>query len=129
MGIIKKLFGDRSEANNQPAITWTNLDRITDIEGLMNQSEQYTVLIFKHSNRCGISSSVLRRLERQAINFEMDQLRFFLLNVVDHRNISNEISEQLSVHHESPQLIVIKNRAVIAHESHYEILNMDLQDN
>ena len=128
MGIIKKLFGDRSEADNQSAINWTNLDRITDVEGMIDQSEQYTVLVFKHSNRCGISSSVLRRFERQAINYEMDQLRFFLLNVVDHRNISNEISEQLSVHHESPQLIVIKNRKVIAHDSHYELLNMNLSD-
>ena len=129
MGIIKKLFGDSSEADNQSAINWTKLNRITDVEGMIDLSEQYTVLIFKHSNRCGISSSVLSRFERQAINYEMDHLRFYLLNVVDHRNISNEISEQLSVHHESPQLIVIKNRKVIAHDSHYEVLNMDLQGN
>ena len=128
MGIINKLFGDRSEADNQPAINWTNLDRITEVERMMDQSEQYTVLVFKHSNRCGISSSVLSKFEKKATDYLIEQNCFYLLNVNQHRSISNEISEKLSVHHESPQLIVIKNRKVIAHDSHYEILNMNLSD-
>lgn len=126
MGIIKKIFGDRSVAGNKPAIKWANLDSMTDIEGMIDQSQRNTVIVFKHSNRCGISGSVLRRFEGQAKNYPTDQFLYYFLNVIHHRNISNEISGKFSIQHESPQLIIIQYGKVVAYDSHYEILNMDL---
>jgi len=127
MGLLKSLFRSRNEDNNVNIIEWKNLEIITDIDGIIGQSESNTIVIFKHSTRCGISSSVLRRFEKQA-NPLPDQTIFYLLNVIQHRNISNEISQRFSIHHESPQLMIIKQRKVIAHDSHYEILNIDLSN-
>ena len=126
MGIIKNLFGDKSEARNKSAINWINLESMTDVEGMIDQSERNTVIVFKHSNRCGISGSVLRRFEGQVKNNPNDQILYYFLNVLKHRSISNEISLKFAIHHESPQLIIIKNKEVTANDSHYEILNMDL---
>ena len=125
MGLLKSLFRSGSEDNNVNVINWNKLENISDIDEIIDQSELNTIVIFKHSTRCGISSSVLRRFEKQT-NPQTDGTDFFLLNVIKHRNISNEISKRLSIHHESPQLVIIKNREVIAHDSHYDILNMDL---
>ena len=125
MGLLKSLFRSGSEADNVNVINWNKLENISDIDAIIDQSELNIIVIFKHSTRCGISSSVLRRFEKQT-NPPTDQTNFYLLNVIQHRNISNEISQQLSIEHESPQLIIIKNREVIAHDSHYDILNMDL---
>lgn len=128
MGIINNLFGNSSEAENEPKFNWNIISSSNDVTRVLDLSEENTIVIFKHSNRCGISSSVLRKFEKQAKDYQIEQNYFYLLNVNQHRSISNEISEQLSVHHESPQLIVIKNRKVIAHDSHYEVLNMNLSD-
>ena len=126
MGIINNFFGNRSEADHQSAIHWINLNNIEDIEGMIEQSELNTVIVFKHSNRCGISSSVLRRFEKQAGDLIENKSKFYLLNIIEHRNISNEISQKFSIHHESPQLIIIKRGKIVAYDSHYEILNIDI---
>ena len=125
MGLLKSLFRSGSEDDNVNVINWNKLENISDIDAIIDQSELNTIVIFKHSTRCGISSSVLRRFEKQT-KFTTDRTNFYLLNVIQYRNISNEISQQLSIHHESPQLLIIKQRKVIAHDSHYDILNMDL---
>ena len=128
MGIINNLFGNRSEAENEPKFNWNIISSSNDVTRVLDLSEENTIVIFKHSNRCGISSSVLRKFEKQAKDYPIEQNHFYLLNVNQYRSISNEISEQFSVRHESPQLIVIKNRKVIEHYSHYEVLNMNLSD-
>jgi len=125
MGLLKSLFRSGSEDDNVNVINWNKLENISDIDAIIDQSELNTIVIFKHSTRCGISSSVLRRLEKQTKPLT-DRTNFYLLNVIQYRNISNEISQQLSIHHASPQLLIIKQRKVIAHDSHYDILNMDL---
>ena len=51
MGIIKNLFGDKDVAVNKSAINWTNLESMTDVEGMIDQSERNTIIVFKHSNR------------------------------------------------------------------------------
>ena len=125
MGLLKSLFRSGSEGDNVNVINWNKLENNSDIDKIIDLSELNTIVIFKHSTRCGISSSVLRRFEKHT-KPPTDRANFYLLNVIKHRNISNEISKRLSIHHESPQLVIIKNREVIAHDSHYDILNMDL---
>ncbi len=127
MGIIKNLFGDKSEAGNKSAINWINLESMTDVEGMIDQSERNTVIVFKHSNRCGISSSVLRKFEKKISTSVTDRKLFYFLNV-KHRDVSNEIARRFSVRHESPQLLIVKNNEVIKHDSHYNILDIDLAD-
>lgn len=125
MGIFNSLFRNRSEADKLNSIGWIKLESVTDIDQIIDQSKINTIVIFKHSSRCGISSIVLRKFEKQTI-LVSDQTNFHLLNVIQHRNISNEICKLFSVHHESPQLLIIKKGKVIAHASHYAILNIDL---
>jgi bacillithiol system protein YtxJ len=43
---------------------------------------------------------------------------FFFLDLISHRNISNDIATKSAVHHQSPQLIVLKDRSVIYQASH-----------
>jgi len=125
MGIFNSLFRNRSEADKLNSIGWIKLESVTDIDEIIDQSKINTIVIFKHSSRCGISSIVLRKFEKQTI-LVSDQTNFHLLNVIQHRNISNEISKLFSVHHESPQLLIIKKGKVIVHASQYAILNLDL---
>lgn len=47
-----------------------------------------------------------------------DKFRFYYLDLLAHRDISNEIAKIFSVRHESPQLILIQNGKAIKHFSH-----------
>ena len=124
--ILKGLFGNKSDDRSGSNINWVNLDCSDNFLGLIDQSEFNTIILFKHSPRCGISTSVLRKFEMQLNNLEKEHLAYYILNVIKYRDISNEISRYFSIRHESPQLFVLKQRKVFAHGSHYEILSMDL---
>ena len=46
---------------------------------------------------------------------------FYLLDLKQYRSISNQIAEKFQVHHESPQVLLIKKGECIYDESHYGI--------
>lgn len=61
---------------------------------------------------------VLHRLERDEVPAGAD---FYFLDLLKYRPISSAIAERFQVHHESPQIIVIKNGEVVYDESHMSI--------
>lgn len=96
-------------------------DHVDQWQEIMKRSKQGPVFIFKHSSRCGISSVVLNRFEKQ---ISQRQDHFFMVHIQAHRDLSNWLAEQLQIRHESPQLLVIKNEKVMAHDSHYALLDI-----
>ncbi|HBB48360.1 MAG TPA: bacillithiol system redox-active protein YtxJ [Flavobacteriaceae bacterium] len=102
------------------SMPWAVLIRPDQINDLLNQSHEQTVLVFKHSTRCIISSMVLRALESNA-----DQLsglgNWYYLDLIANRACSNQVAQQLGVIHQSPQLIILKDGAVVWEASHQSI--------
>ena len=94
-----------------------NWDTIDSIESLENY---HFMLIFKHSPRCIISRIVLERFEN---NYEskFNYIKFFKINVIDQRKLSTTISTLFKVQHESPQVLLIKDKECLYHESHESI--------
>ena len=88
---------------------------------IIELSNEKPVFIFKHSSRCGISSMVLNRFEKQIK--ERDDSYYFL-HIQGERALSNWLAEELQVRHESPQLIVLKDKKVMAHDSHHALLDI-----
>lgn len=109
---------DKNEKVNFP---WIELNSSNQLEEI-RQNQLEVCVIFKHSTRCGISRSVLSKFEKK---FENDQegVRYYYLDLLNFRTISNEISTLFDVVHQSPQMIVIKSGVVQKHASHYEILD------
>lgn len=75
-----------------------------------------TVLLFKHSTRCSISSMALNRLESKWK--DNDKIPAYFLDLLNHRDISDEIASLFSVEHASPQVLLIRNGICIYHNSH-----------
>jgi bacillithiol system protein YtxJ len=96
----------------------THIDQLKDIKNLtLEQSGKgLTVLLFKHSTRCSISSMALNRLESKWTNPE--HIQAYYLDLLNHRDISNEIATMFQVEHASPQVLLIKNGVCIYHNSH-----------
>ena len=99
-------------------IHWIPLQRPEQLDTIIADSHSRPQVIFKHSTRCSVSSMVLNRLERDDQPSSMD---FYLLDLLSYRSISNDIAERFHVHHESPQIIIIKNGEAIFDESHLAI--------
>jgi len=102
---------------------WHNLTDISQLEIVEDVSNKDTVFIFKHSTRCSISAMAKARLER------LDGLKqsIYYLDLIKHREISNLIAERYDVQHESPQLLVLKNRQVVDVFNHSDIAEHNLR--
>ncbi|MDV7188262.1 bacillithiol system redox-active protein YtxJ [Lutibacter sp. TH_r2] len=98
-------------------MNWKLLENSTQLDTLLVSSESNPVLLFKHSTRCGISRFVLKNFER-SFDFSENEIETYFLDLIKFRAISNEIAERFNVHHQSPQVIVLKNREVVYHDSH-----------
>lgn len=62
----------------------------------------------------------------EGINFEKGT--FYYLDLLQHRDISNLIASQFGIDHQSPQLIVLKDKKVIGSLSHNGISEKNIKD-
>lgn len=99
-------------------MTWiqlTSAQQLNDIK----QKPGYS-LIFKHSTRCSISMMAKRRFELDWEDLPKEMPLYFL-DLIQYRDVSNQVAEVFQIHHESPQLLLIKDGECILDQSHGEI--------
>ncbi|RFZ81633.1 bacillithiol system redox-active protein YtxJ [Mucilaginibacter terrenus] len=94
---------------------WISLDTAAQIDNI-KQNQGYS-LIFKHSTRCSISMMAKRRFELDWENLP-DDMPLYFLDLIKHRELSNKIATDFQVHHESPQLLLIKDGECVLDQSH-----------
>jgi len=124
MSLFNSLFGNSSESDNkdtnQNSLNWNALTQITQLDAIVEESAEKPVVIFKHSTRCSISRMALKNFERE-YNLEDSEVAPYFLDLLEHRDISNEIAQKFQVIHQSPQLLLIKNGKSVYNVSHSEI--------
>lgn len=125
MGILKKIFGSTGEVKEEKVLPWIELNNISQLKDIEEKSRNKTQLIFKHSTRCGISRMVINQFV-DAYDFSEEDFDLYYLDLLNFRDVSNEVGFKFQVIHESPQLLVIKNGAVETHASHGAIGQIDL---
>jgi bacillithiol system protein YtxJ len=96
-------------------MTWNDLTEESQLAGIKELSSTKPVVIFKHSTRCSISTMAKSRLERA---IAPDHIEFYYLDLLRYRTISGMLADEFSVHHESPQILLIRNGECIYDESH-----------
>ena len=102
-------------------MNWREITSIEELEDVHKASFEKTVVLFKHSTRCSISAASLDRLERKWDAGEMQSVLPVFLDLISHRDVSNEIADRYNVEHQSPQVLVIKEGRCIYNESHFSI--------
>ena len=124
MSLFGSLFGNSNESDNkdtnQNSFAWNALTEIKQLDSIVEESEEKPVVIFKHSTRCSISRMALKNFERE-YNLEESEATPYYLDLLQHRDISNEIAQKFQVIHQSPQLLLIKNGKSVYDASHSEI--------
>ena len=96
-------------------MNWTQLESPEQLNQI-KQQQGYS-LIFKHSTRCSISMMAKRRFELDWEDLPADMPLYFL-DLIRYRDISNQVAQIFQVHHESPQLLLIKDGECILDQSH-----------
>jgi bacillithiol system protein YtxJ len=98
-------------------LNWKSITEESQIEDLVKESFEKPVAIFKHSTTCSISQMSKLKLEN-TWDLEIDA---YYLDLLSFRPISKFIAEKFSVHHESPQMILIHNGECVYDDSHFDI--------
>lgn len=122
-GIFESFFGGNPSRKERVNFGhWVPLTSLSQWQTLFTDSQNSNepIAIFKHSTRCGVSSHVKRNVEN-AYEQATEKVPLYFLDLIQYRSISNQIASDLSVPHQSPQLIVIKNGEVVYAESHHSI--------
>jgi len=101
-------------------MNWKEIKTENDLEAILEKSETKPQVIFKDSISCGISAHAKERLEENSHLIEAKS-DFNYLNLLRYRGISNLIASTFKITHQSPQVIVVKNRQAVYHSSHYSI--------
>ena len=124
MSLFNSLFGNSEESankdTNQNGLKWQPLTDINQLDAIVSESAAKPVVIFKHSTRCSISRMALKNFERE-YNLQESEVAPYFLDLLEHRDISNEIAQKFQVIHQSPQLLLIKNGKSVYDVSHSEI--------
>ena len=125
MSFINRIFGSDEKVELKSDLNWIPLNDKNQLTEIKNLSKNENIFIFKHSTRCGISSMVKKQFEK-LFKEEHSNLKVYYLDLLKFRDLSNEISNQFKVIHQSPQLLVINAEISIFSTSHYDITEVDL---
>jgi len=88
-------------------------DRAT-LDGLISDSNQKTVVVFKHSNACPISARAYREMEK--LDSQVN-----LLEIQAAPELSRELESLTGVAHESPQVILLRDGKAVWNASHFDV--------
>ena len=110
------LFSTKSN-ETFPWVKISSIDQLNDV--LLNAREK-PALFFKHSTRCSISSMALNSFERYW-KHDSDFCDLYFIDLLNYRDVSNEIAILTGVVHQSPQVIVVHQKEVLYDATHSSI--------
>lgn len=113
-------FGNDDKDTASSRMDWDKLDNVEQIDNMIiPMSWEKPVLVFKHSTRCSISRFALKQFEKE---FDLEgKIKTYFLDLLEHRDVSNEIAYRFNVQHQSPQILLIKDGISVYDTSHDDI--------
>lgn len=97
------------------------IESLDGLDAVFAESHEHPVLLFKHSNACGISADVLEQVS--AIDADVN-----IVVVQEQRPLSNEIEVRTGHRHQSPQAFVLIDGLPVYHATHYAISPQDITE-
>ncbi|RWZ54573.1 bacillithiol system redox-active protein YtxJ [Halobacillus fulvus] len=107
-----------------------NIHELTSLEGwreLWERSMHSPVLVFKHSTSCMISARAFKQFK----TFQKEgkeEIDCYMVKVIENRNISNEIANDTSIPHKSPQILLIDQQQIVWNTSHWKITKKRIEN-
>lgn len=105
------------------SISWVTLNDPAQLAELGKKGAPAYRVVFKHSTRCGLSAMMLRRFEATWKGHASDTA-FYLLDLIRHRELSEEVARQFGLYHQSPQVLIIRDGVLVDSASHGDIAGL-----
>ncbi|KEO73302.1 bacillithiol system redox-active protein YtxJ [Anditalea andensis] len=102
-------------------MNWEKLESLAQLEEIKKESHDKSVLIFKHSTTCSISSMAWDRLNRNWKEEDTINIKPYYLDLHSYREVSNKVAEEFDVVHQSPQVLLVQKGEVKYANSHMGI--------
>lgn len=127
MSFLKNFFGSEETPKQQESkINWELLTDVDQLGEIIFNSNEKPAVIFKHSTRCSVSRMALKQFENE---FNLGEVVTpYFLDLLNYREISNEIANRFNVYHESPQILLIKDGKSVYDASHSDISAGELKE-
>jgi bacillithiol system protein YtxJ len=129
MSFFKNIFKENANTSKEEikeTAKFYTLDKMEQFDEIDEISQTKSVVLFKHSTRCSISRMALKQFDAE-FNYPEEKIDWYLLDLLNHRDLSNEIASRYNVMHQSPQIVVIRNGKAVFNESHDSISAEDLK--
>lgn len=99
---------------------WKEINTIEEWKEALEASAMRPVVILKHSTACPVSANALDEYDNYLQDHAADA-EYLLVKVIESRHVSNQIAEDLALKHESPQIILIKDKQKFWSASHWSV--------
>ena len=102
-------------------IRLTTLRAAHELDKVLTDSHDRCVVLFKHSQTCGISAEALDELRAHIDLAQTNEVHYAMVTVQTHRDVSNAITHRLGIRHETPQAILVRDGRVVWAASHFRV--------
>ena len=110
--------------SDQKIATAPTVREVGDVATLDQALGSERAVLYKHSTSCAVSAVIIDEVLRFAETHP--DWEVYVLSVIEHRDLSDDVSRRLGVRHESPQAFVVKQGRCVWHASHNEITEQSL---
>ena len=92
---------------------------------IMDESCQRQIILFKHSTTCPVSNRAWREVQN-FIKVSSHEVLVGMIKVIESRSVSNQVTEELGLIHQSPQVLLVRDRQIMWHASHQDVTQAKL---
>ncbi|NBB85125.1 MAG: bacillithiol system redox-active protein YtxJ [Bacteroidetes bacterium] len=95
-----------------------------DLADALAASQDQPIVLYKHSATCPLSA----RARRQVQPIAEGAVPTYEVVVQQARPVSNQISSELGIRHETPQVLIVHNGTVVFDASHTSVTTAAIQE-
>ncbi|MDQ0114711.1 bacillithiol system redox-active protein YtxJ [Paenibacillus harenae] len=102
-------------------MSYKEITTIEEWNSAFEGSDSRPVVVFKHSTTCPVSANAFSEFNQYLTDKPSEDVDYLLVKVIESRPVSNQIAEDASVKHESPQILYIDKKAKVWTASHWSV--------
>jgi bacillithiol system protein YtxJ len=99
---------------------------LEELDAVLAHSATRPTLIFKHSPTCGTSAQAHEEIE-SLLDEGPVPADVYLISVRASRAVSNAVAERFNLRHESPQVLLVREGAMVWNASHFRVTAASLR--
>jgi bacillithiol system protein YtxJ len=102
-------------------MSYKEITTVEEWNNVFEGSSERPLVVFKHSTTCPVSANAYEEFSNYLNGNPKQDADYVLVKVIESRPVSNQIAEDTSVKHESPQILYIDKKQKVWTASHWSV--------